>query len=131
VLQPVDGAPERFVGRLPRLKAGDYEVMLQVEDDTLRLDQKISTDVLIRRQLSTELADISCNRDLLKSLAEISRGRVFEPWELDELPDALKPDDVQEDVVRETTLWDHWSVLLIFFCLLMSEWVIRKLNGLP
>ncbi|MEZ6060733.1 MAG: hypothetical protein R3C19_10250 [Planctomycetaceae bacterium] len=130
-LAPVEGSPERFAGRISRLPAGAYEVRLQVESDRLKLTEDIRTQIMVQRQLSTELADISCNRDLLQSLATLSGGRMLEPWQLSELPDLLRPNDVTESAVQEKSLWDHWLLLVVFFALLMTEWVVRKLSGLP
>ncbi len=131
VLAPVEGSPERFAGRLPKLPTGAYRVSLRVDSERLRLTEDISTDILVRRQLSTELADISCNRELLQSIATLSGGQMLEPWQLASLPDLLRPEDATESVVQEKTLWDHWLLLLVFFVLLMLEWVLRKLSGLP
>ncbi len=32
---------------------------------------------------------------------------------------------------KEIALWNHWLIFLVFCGLLMSEWVLRKVNGLP
>jgi len=131
LLSPVEGSPDRFAGRISRLPAGAYSVRLQVDSDRLRLTEDVRTDILVQRQLSTELADISCNRELLQSISTLSGGRMLEPWQLGELPALLRPEEATENVIQEKTLWDHWLVLLIFFALLMTEWVVRKLSGLP
>ena len=33
--------------------------------------------------------------------------------------------------LRETTLWDHWIVLVLLVGTLTAEWIIRRNHGLP
>ncbi len=131
VLTPAADAAERYVGRLPRLSAGAWKVQLRVTGGNLTEQDTIQSEVLVRKQLSRELANISCNRELLTQLAELTRGAVVEPFEAERLISLIQPRDLPEQKLEERTLWDHWLVLIIFFTLLMSEWVLRKLNGLP
>ncbi|MFN9720197.1 MAG: hypothetical protein ACK58L_15975 [Planctomycetota bacterium] len=131
VLESTAETPERFTGRLPRLAPGTWQLELQVSGGTVTLKEPIRSEVLIRRQLSAELANVSCHRELLTQLSELSGGTVVEPADTESLLKLIQPrDDVQERI-QERTLWDHWIVLVVMFSLLMSEWVIRKLNGLP
>lgn len=57
-------------------------------------------------------------------------GEMIEPWNTDRLVRLLRPDDHAAQEVQERTLWDQWWVLIVVFSLMMTEWVIRKLNGL-
>jgi hypothetical protein len=68
---------------------------------------------------------------VLTRLAEVSGGRVFQPHELDGLAKMFQPPGQSQALRTETELWDHWLVLILFFALLTTEWVVRKLNGLP
>ncbi|HRA89100.1 MAG TPA: hypothetical protein PK992_13545, partial [Planctomycetaceae bacterium] len=131
VLTPAADAPERYTGRLPRLTAGAWKLQLRVTGGNLKVDDTIQSEVLVRKQLSQELANVSCNRELLTQLAEQTGGALVEPYEAERLVSLIKPNDRPEEKLRERTLWDHWFVVLIFFALLTSEWVLRKLNGLP
>jgi hypothetical protein len=131
VLTPSADAPERYQGRLPRLSTGAWNVRLRVKGGSLPAIDSIQSEVLVRRQLSEELANVSCNRDLLTRLAETTKGAVVEPYEAKRLIELVRPTDRREEKLTEITLWDHWLVLLVFFTLLTSEWVLRKLNGLP
>ncbi|MCP4511577.1 MAG: hypothetical protein GY826_34840 [Fuerstiella sp.] len=130
-LHPIQGAPERFNVRIPRLESGSYEVRLNVENSRVQLDQNITSELIVQEQVSTELANISCNRNFLEQLATLSNGRVLEPWQLSELPVLLAPVNDADSVIQEQTLWDHWILLVLFFVVLTAEWVIRKINGLP
>lgn len=131
VLTAVADAPERFVGRLPRLSAGAWKVQLRVTGGGVKIDESIFNEVLVRQQVSQELANVSCNREFLTQLAELTNGAVVEPFEAERLVSLIQPQDQPEEKLKERTLWDHWIVLVIFFTLLTSEWVLRKLNGLP
>ncbi|MEJ7592922.1 MAG: hypothetical protein WKF77_15345 [Planctomycetaceae bacterium] len=131
VLTPSADAAERYVGRLPRLSAGAWKVRLRVTGGSLTEDAVIQSEVLVRKQMSQELANVSCNRALLTQLAELTNGAVVEPFDAEQLISLVQPKDRPEEILKERTLWDHWLVLLIFFTLLTSEWVLRKLNGLP
>ena len=106
-------------------------MQLRVKGGGVNIDDSIFNEVLVREQVSQELANVSCNRQLLTQLAELTNGAVVEPFEAEKLVSLIQPQDQPEEKLKERTLWDHWIVLLIFFSLLMSEWVLRKLNGLP
>ena len=124
-------SPERFRGRVPRLAPGLWQIELQVTGGTLDLEQVIRTELLVRKEESTELSNVSCNRALLRQLAGMTGGEMIEPWNTDRLVSLLEPDDYAAEEVQERTLWDHWWVLVVLFSLMMAEWVMRKLNGLP
>ena len=130
-LEASQDAPERFRGRVPTLAPGLWQIELQVTGGTLNLEQTIRTELLVRKEESTELANVSCNRALLRQLAAMTGGETIEPWNTDRLLTLLQPDDQASEEVQERTLWDHWWVLIVLFSLMMTEWVIRKLNGLP
>ena len=82
-----------YIGRLPRLSAGAWKVSLRVTGGDLTVDGSVQSEVLVRRQLSQELANVSCNRDLLAQLAELTGGAVVEPWEVARLVDLVQPQD--------------------------------------
>jgi hypothetical protein len=131
VLTPSAVAAERYSGHLPRLSAGTWRIRLRVTGGNLTESNTIESEVLVRKQMSQELANVSCNRALLTQLAELTSGAVVEPYEAARLIKLIQPKDRPEEKLKERTLWDHWLVLLVFFTLLTSEWVLRKLNGLP
>lgn len=130
-LQPTPAAPERYAADLPLLPAGTYDVKVEVDGTDIKLDQDITSELIIQQRTSTELANVSCNRELLQQLADASDGALLDPWELSSLPDLVRPEDMSATELRTETLWDKWPVMLVFFAVLTLEWVIRKLNGLP
>ena len=129
-LEASQDSPERFRGRVPKLAPGLWQIELQITGGTLNLEQSIRTELLVRKEESTELANVSCNRSLLRQLAGMTGGEMIEPWNTDRLVSLLRPVDHAAQEVQERTLWDHWWVLIVLFSLMMTEWVIRKLNGL-
>lgn len=132
VLQSDPAVPERFTGRLPKLTPGNWRVRLRVRDSQLSIGDQISSMIVVRPQVSAELATVSCNREFLHQLADLSGGAVIEPFRAEQLLQLIKPDETTaNNRLEERTLWDHWALLVLFFALLMSEWVLRKLNGLP
>ena len=130
-LRPGVDSPERFTARMPQLGEGTWRLRLQVTGTEAAPAETISTEVLVRRQLSAELANVSCNREFLKQLSELSGGEMIEPWDARRLLELVRPEEESEQKVEERTLWDHWLVILLFSGLLMGEWVLRKVNGLP
>ena len=51
--------------------------------------------------------------------------------ELHKLPKQFKTFDATTSLYEESPLWDLWPWLAVLFALMTTEWVIRKLNGLP
>lgn len=130
-LRPGADSPERFTARMPQLSEGTWRLRLQVTGTDAAPAETIATEVLVRRQLSAELANVSCNRDFLTQLSELSGGEMIEPWDARRLLELVRPEEESEEKVQERTLWDHWLVIVVFSGLLMGEWVLRKVNGLP
>jgi putative transposon-encoded protein len=130
-LRPAADAPERFNAKMPPLPEGTWRLRLQVTGSAAAPRETVATEVLVRRQLSGELANVSCNREFLQQLSELSGGRMIEPSDARQLLELVQPQDEPEQKVQERTLWDHWLVILLFSGLLMAEWVVRKVNGLP
>lgn len=124
-------APERYAADLPLLSAGTYDVRVEVDDNELTLDQEIASELIVQQKISTELANVSCNRELLQQIAEGSEGSLLEPWDLASLPDLVRPEEMSTTEIKTESLWDKWPVLALFFVVLSLEWVVRKLNGLP
>ena len=130
-LQASDDQPQLFTGRLPRLPPGNWQVELKVSGGTVRFKEPIVTELFVQPHLSAELANVSCNRALLQQISDLSGGSMVEPYRIHDLLTLIQPQDEADNKLEERTLWDHWSILLLMFTLLMSEWVTRKLNGLP
>jgi hypothetical protein len=129
-LRPKQDQPVIWEARVVGLPPGEYRATLMVENADLGR-QPVEAAFSVRPPLTPELVDTSSNRTLLAQMALASGGRLLLPDELGELPRLLRPEATSEAIYRETPLWDRGAVLVLFFILLTSEWVIRKWNGLP
>jgi len=128
-LRPIDGNALLFQARAVGLPAGTWTAKVTVEN--ANLGSEVSTSLYVSEPLTGELSDLSANRDLLTQLADASGGELIMPDEVNRIVELLKPPQQSAQSREETTLWDHWIFLLLFFALLTTEWVVRKLNGLP
>ncbi|MCA9037012.1 MAG: hypothetical protein KDA91_17875 [Planctomycetaceae bacterium] len=131
VLNRSNENPDLFSARLPRMKAGTWRAELRLSESQIEMDEGIACDLVVHPHMSAELSNVSCNRQLLQEMADLSGGRMVEPYHLDQLLQFIVPRDESSSQLEEKTLWDHWLLLVIMFGLLMAEWVTRKLNGLP
>ena len=128
VLEPVDTRPLIHEGRAVALPPGEYRITLVIENAEAG---EISAPLHVTENVTLELSDLSANRELLAQIADVSGGRLFYPDEVGQIPKLFRNQQSSTRVRREIALWDHWLVMLLFFGLLTSEWVVRKLNGLP
>ena len=129
-----NGLHEAMAG--PFAKAGRYEVRI-VGDEVERLLEKegggnVTTGFrVVGARSPVELSETTLNLPLLETIAELSGGRVVEPKELGDLAGMILTGDETRWELRETTLWDHWLLLLALGALLTSEWMLRRGAGLP
>jgi hypothetical protein len=128
-LSPIGGSPLLFQARAVGLPSGTWTAKLAVQN--ANLGSEVSTSLYVSDPLTGELSDLSADRDLLIQLAEASGGELIMPHELQRIVELLQPPEESSQSREETTLWDHWIFLVLFFALLTTEWVVRKLNGLP
>ncbi|QDT53621.1 hypothetical protein Pan44_16440 [Caulifigura coniformis] len=129
-LKPTDGRAIVFEGRVSRLKAGEYRVRLEADGVPLG-DIPIQAELLVTERLTPELADVSANREWLAEVARASNGRLFEAGDVRELPKLFDRSTESVSEHQQLTVWNHWGVLAILLALLSTEWILRKLNGLP
>jgi hypothetical protein len=129
-LKPTDGRAIIHEGRLSRLRAGEYRIRLETDDAKLG-DAPIHAELLVTERLTPELADVSANRESLAEIARVSNGRLFDAGDVRELPSVFQRATESVSQHKQTTVWNHWIVLAVLLALLSTEWVLRKLNGLP
>ena len=129
-LGTMETRPQIRVGKTASLNVGEYRVELKVENAELG-DEPVTAELTVTERGTSELAELSADRNLLEQIAEVTGGRLFLPDEVDEIPDLFKGVTEHESSREEIPLWDHWLVLVLCFGLLTTEWVLRKLNGLP
>ena len=129
-LRAVEGQPLVTEGRVGGLASGSYSLKLVTEGADLG-PKEVSTMLYVQEPSTGELSDLSANRELLTKIAGAAQSRLVLPDEVRSIPDLIRPPESRTQQLEETTLWDHWLTLLVFFGLLTTEWVVRKLNGLP
>eukprot|EP00913_Durusdinium_trenchii_P028377 g26605.t1 len=127
---PDKSRPLVYVARAISLPAGAYKIRLAVEGASIG-NEPLETDLFVKERVSLELQDPSANRPLLQQIADESRGKLLELDEIGKLPALLRKTDDSRSQNPETRLWDNWVVMLLFIGILVIEWVVRKLNGLP
>ncbi len=129
-LEPTDTRPLIHEGKATSLDAGEYRVELTVSNADLG-DEPVTAELIVAERGTSELAELAADRNLLEQIAEVTGGRFFYPDEIDEIPELFASVTQHESSREEIPLWDHWLVLALSFGLLTTEWVLRKLNGLP
>jgi hypothetical protein len=129
-LTPTETRPMVHEGRAAGLDSGEYRIRLVVEDADLG-EADVVSEIAVTERVTTELSELTANRDLLQQIAAATGGRLFFPDQLDELPALFEGVKETEQIRDEISLWDHWLTLLLFCGLMGTEWVLRKLNGLP
>ncbi|REJ72691.1 MAG: hypothetical protein DWQ29_20440, partial [Planctomycetota bacterium] len=127
---PVETRPLVHEGRASGLPGGEYRVRLIVENADFG-GQEISTELTVTERVTSELSELSANRNLLQQISDATGGRLFFPHQVYELPHLFHDVTETESLREEVSLWDHWLTLLLFCGVLGTEWVLRKLNGLP
>ena len=77
-----------------------------------------------------ELAELTCNEDLLKQMAQASGGEYFREEEVAKLVHKLAPLSNGRIEESETVLWQSWFWFIPIMVLLTTEWILRKRVGL-
>ena len=129
-LKPDPSRPQVHEAQAFSLPAGSYRARLAVTNGDLG-PSEITASLFVDEPRSLELTDLSGNRELLAQLAQLSGGQLILPEKVQTIPELLRGPTATQTVREESLLWDHWLILVIFSGLLMAEWVVRKLNGLP
>lgn len=120
----------------PFAESGDFQVVLVGDKaaELLEAEGKSAVKTAFRvvgARSPVELSETTLNRPLMESIAELSGGRVVDPPQSGELAGLFLTGEETLEELRETRLWDHWLLLVLFCALLTSEWVIRRGSGLP
>lgn len=117
-------------GQAANLPAGEYMVRLKLIN--VGAQQELpETMLIVNEELTPELQDVSANRPLLEEIARQTGGEFLLVNELDRLPKLFENVTESESIREEIPLYSHWLILVLFSGIAMTEWVLRKLNGLP
>ncbi|MCX6898349.1 MAG: hypothetical protein NT105_06570 [Verrucomicrobia bacterium] len=114
------------ISDLPR---GEYALRLEVP----ALPQKLSQATAlfgVRDLPSQETQAVAMNEPLLREMAALTGGKFLHLNEASRLPDELKFLERREKVSLELELWDTPWWFAVFCLLIITEWSLRKWNGL-
>ncbi|MCB1206347.1 MAG: hypothetical protein KDN18_18955 [Verrucomicrobiae bacterium] len=116
---------------------GEYELKLVGDEVDTALaavpdgPKEISTELLVvTTRNPIELAELTADRNFLNRATTLTGGKLTE---LDDLASLVNSFGAPKEVLKERrniTLWDKWPLLLAFFGLLTTEWVLRRRSGL-
>ena len=124
--------PGRYISNVEGLPAGAYRVALRGDEvkDSSQGEDGVKTFVNIAPVFNQEYVNTTCNRPLMKQIAEVSGGQVIPPTALAEwlTLQTGAPETISQ--VQRQPLWNRWSSLWIAFGCLATEWFIRRLRGL-
>ena len=131
VLAADEDEPGRYFATAEGLSAGAYRVALQGDvDDLVGENDKVETFINVVRSPNLESVNTTCNRPLMKQIAQASGGYVIPPTALAEWL-ALQtgmPETISQ--IERVPLWNRWSCLWIAFGCLATEWFVRRIKGL-
>jgi hypothetical protein len=119
------------VAKVEGLAAGAYRVTLQGDDELeLEGESSVKTFVNVVTSPNVERVNTTCNRPLMKQIAQTSGGHVIPPTALAEwlTLQTGAPETISQ--IERQPLWNRWSSLWIAFGCLASEWFIRRVKGL-
>ena len=117
-------------GRVIGLPVGRFKTRLKTDALPKDLDV-VECEFYVHAKQTAELADLSADSKLLQEVAERTGGQLLYPHQVADFPELLQQRLQLTEVDREVELWDHWMLMVVFFALLATEWIVRKLNGLP
>lgn len=127
--------PGRYFGSLTGLSPGAWRIT-PTGTEVERLLSGRTTDapteavVTVAASGSPEQQDTRCNVALLQQIAEVTGGQVLPPTAIDEV---LRLSSAGQDVIERVerqALWNRWSLLVVAFGCLCTEWIVRKRLGL-
>jgi hypothetical protein len=111
---------------LPR---GEYALRMEVPALPEKLSQA-TAHFGVRDLPTQETQTVAMNEPLLTGMAALTGGKFLRLNEATRLPDELKFLERREKVSLELELWDTPSWFAVFCLLIITEWSIRKWNGL-
>jgi hypothetical protein len=113
-----------FEGVIPQAVEGEYEVRLLPPPV---LEGGLPSTAFGVDPPAGERERTQMNEPELVRAATTSGGKFHTPFDVASLSSELpKPQQVPLDTDPPIPLWNTWPVLVLFLCLLVAEWVLRK-----
>jgi hypothetical protein len=78
-----------------------------------------------------ELANLTYNRPLLERLAQQTGGEMIDSDQLNAFVAGLANRDIPFKETKVSPLWHKWYVMVAALLLLLTEWGVRRVKGLP
>ena len=123
LLQPVDGQPGSYQGRLPAEEPGVYLARL-VSTGKAREGETATFRIL---PATAEWDDVTPDFEALEELANATGGTFRGLQNLHGLAEEIPDRSVRETIGRaDTPVWDSGLLLLVLAALIIAEWALRK-----
>lgn len=138
--------PGRYMGTFESLATGSYRLIPQGEEVSRLLELKnpvVATVPFEERKLlevaalvnvvsatNVEMTDTTCNRALLREIAEATGGLVVPPTAVDEVLRISAVAPKVSESVKTQPLWNRWRYLWLVIGCVFIEWTVRKSKGL-
>jgi len=127
---PSDNEPGLYVANFVSGEPGVYRAVVSATaDDGSEIEQRESG--WVSDPDSDEFQSLEPNRQFLEALAKRSGGEVIELDGLEQFVDSLEHREVPITETRSIPWWHRWPIFAIAIGLLVFEWGIRRLKGLP
>lgn len=110
---------------------GDYAVIVSADREGTPLGPPARTRFIVDTR-DPELDNPAADPDLMAEIATITGAVPVPPEQFGEFLESLLREGLSTEITRftQTNLWDGWPLLLLFVCLLVTEWVVRKRRGM-
>jgi hypothetical protein len=114
-----------FEAHIPVPYGGEYRVRVKdpVTGDQSEVDFQVAS-------LSAERRSAVRNVNLQQELADATGGRSYDLISASRLPAEIQPKLKDETTKKVFQLWDTWLGFGLVVTLMLSEWLVRKLNNL-
>jgi hypothetical protein len=111
------------------LEKGRYEVGIEVEQIPVG-ELRARTGFVVRPPKTSELTELSRNREILAEMATHAHGFYFEEEDIDGAVSAIEPLSRGKVIESTTTLWQSYWWFAAVILLLTMDWGLRKWEGM-
>lgn len=121
--------PGTYGALTSHLPEGEFTVRVQVDrfsQDVL----EVQTQFVVAPPIRREMQNLSCNEELLKSMALATGGEYIHESEIAKLHKKLEPIAGGKLVVSSIHVWQSYWWFATAMVLLVGEWILRKRMGL-
>jgi hypothetical protein len=122
----------RYLATINDLDAGDYLLRVEAPEDpsTEIPPDPVELPLRVASRYEAELADVSGDDQLLRSIANASGGQFLTLEQLNTLPARLDTIRQRQSRLVEYPLWDSPYLFVFVLACLSTEWALRKKFGL-